>query len=123
MTFMTGKLTPRVGDRVIIAPGRIESFTAIGRVMRVEHNPVDGIVYWVKTDHDRTNRWFPVEELTVVDRKPVEWPEGWSEYDKVQDAAFCDYANVWVRKNDLAQLLATGPDMLARWDELMGGDA
>jgi hypothetical protein len=28
---------------------------------------------------------------------------------------------VVVTKDDLRVILATGPDMLARWDELMGG--
>ncbi len=114
------KLTPRVGDRVIVAPGRIEDYTTIGRVIGAG----EGVQKWlVVLDHDNEGYWFPDAELTVVDRDPVEWPEGW-EFDELNHIlgtmAYHEPTNLALTKTMLASLLATGPDMLARWDELVG---
>ena len=102
------KLTPRVGDRVLF---KIDGVTNVGNVSHLDGE-------WADVDSSYT---YPLDDLTVVDRDPVEWPEGWSEYDSDDGTAYSNYANVVIRKNELAQLLATGPDMLARWDELMAG--
>jgi hypothetical protein len=62
----------------------------------------------------------PFPHLEVLDREPVEWPQGWAGDDGYGNA-YHEPSNVTVDRDELAELLATGPDMLARWDELMGG--
>jgi hypothetical protein len=51
-----------------------------------------------------------------------ELPEGWTRSISVPGCALGPGGFV-VSRTTLARILATGPDLLARWDELMGGDA
>jgi len=80
---------------------------------------------WADDDSSYT---YPLDHLTVVDRDPVEWPEGWRAADGWRDmpvpvARFEGRYVSLLTKADVERILATGPDMLARWDELVGGDA
>jgi hypothetical protein len=59
--------------------------------------------------------------VTVVDRDPVEWPDGWeSERD---DDVYNNIVEAEMTKADIEHILATGQDMLDRWDELVGGES
>jgi hypothetical protein len=107
------KLTPRVGDRVLVTANeqiRLGTVTALGSNGNYAAINIDG---WGSAGGFLTSR------LEVVGRSLVEWPEGW-EIDH-GDAAYNKVADVVVTKDDLRVILATGPDMLARWDELVGG--
>lgn len=110
------KLTPRIGDRVLVKLRR-HTTSYIGNVVEL----FDDDRYRVKVDGGPVGGLFADGlELTVVDRDPVEWPEGW-ERDGVE-FAYNRIADIVVDKSGLKEFLATGPDMLARWDELVGGD-
>jgi hypothetical protein len=109
------KLTPRVGDRVTL---RLNGRTYAGTVQDRSH---DASGEWLVSVDGRGRGFYASYELTVVDRDPVEWPEGWS--DDGYGHAYHEPSNCDFERDGLEQVLATGPDMLARWGELMGGDA
>ena len=119
---MTDKLTPRVGDRVL-AKVDIEGVgmqTRTGSVFEDVTAKWRGEQYFrVRIDGITDDVWqLSGRVLTVVDRDPVEWPEGWARFSSsmvsINDSRTFSRA-------ELEDILATGPDMLARWDELMGG--
>jgi hypothetical protein len=60
-------------------------------------------------------------------RMTGEWPEGWergaSHIAHIVGWKDDDDDVLWFGRSELQRILATGPDMLARWDELVGGDA
>jgi hypothetical protein len=107
------KLTPRVGDRVLVTANeqiRLGTVTALGSNGNYAAINIDG---WGSAGGFLTSR------LEVVGRSLGEWPEGWSDYD--EGYVLHEPSNVAIDKDNLKQLLATGPDMLERWDELVGG--
>jgi hypothetical protein len=114
------KLTPRVGDRVLVKSG---GGSRTGDVRRIS-----GAVIFVEVHgvHRAGETWQydTLDELTVVDREPVEWPEGWEEggshLARVVGWKDDDETVLWFGRSELERILATGPDMLARWDELFG---
>jgi hypothetical protein len=116
---MSYKLTPRVGDRVTLVKGGV---TMVGNVERIWLN---GRQADVAIDGWGMSSGYPIELLTVVDRDPVEWPEGWrlggAHIDRLAGWYDDDDATLWFSRRELERILATGPDMLARWDELVGG--
>ena len=58
----------------------------------------------------------------MVDREPIEWPEGWKPQQGFAVARYFGdrVSAILLSKGDLEHILATGPDMLERWDELVG---
>jgi hypothetical protein len=122
------KLTPRVGDRVI-AKVHIEGVgmqTRTGSVFEDVTAKWRGEPYFrVRIDGITDDVWqMSASALTVVDRDPVEWPEGWSDDGArgiLGPMVYPEPTNTAFTKLMLELVLATGPDMLARWDELVGG--
>lgn len=124
------KLTPRVGDRVLLVV-HIDGKglqTRIGTVVEDVAAKWRGEPYFrIQVDGITDDYWQMSQgSLTVVDREPVKWPEGWEPGDHYEwgpdSVAIHRNANLGFSKQNLIDILATGPDMLARWDELMGGD-
>lgn len=105
------ELTPRVGDRVIFKThgrthvGEVDRFDVSQRVASVL------VPYWSQSV------WIDPNELTVVDRD-IRWPEGWTRSSAYPNCVG-NGAHIYERY-ELESILATGPEMLARWDELMG---
>lgn len=120
---MTEKLTPRVGDRVLVQTGASGGNSRTGDVRRIDeagvlHVEVHGV-------HRPAEYWqYTKENVQVLDREPVEWPEGWEQYDGIRRgelvAAYHVPTNLVYTHRLPKDLLATGPEMIARWDELMG---
>jgi hypothetical protein len=76
------KLTPRVGDRVIVSAGEIPGSrdalvipTTTGSVDAVRGANVAVVVDAGPYNGPDRHWWFPFGRLTVVDREPVEWPK------------------------------------------------
>jgi hypothetical protein len=112
------KLTPRVGDRVLVKTG---AFTGVVTTYaaNVIHVNASGDVH-IHVPEVQESGWWDVSDLTVVDRQPVEWPEGWSRF----SSSMVAHRNQRTfSRAELEDITQAGPDMLARWDELMGGDA
>ena len=112
------KLTPRVGDRVLVTANeqiRLGTVTALGSNGNYAAINIDG---WGSAGGFLTSR------LEVVGRSLGEWPEGWSDDGSssiLGPMAYHEPTNTAYTKLMLELVLATGPDMLARWDELVGG--
>jgi hypothetical protein len=113
------KLTPRVGDRVLVKSG---GGSRTGDVRRISGAVVFVEVHGVHRAGE-TWQYDTLDELTVVDREPVEWPEGWTRSKSVPDSHALFLGGHVISKPILERILATGPDMLARWDELVGGES
>lgn len=119
---MTEKLTPRVGDRVIV---KVEGVTRAGVVVGFGHQEVgpdeSHLMVELRIDGQPWAEWAYESDITVVDREPVEWPEGWKRWGDTTARWVGPANHLFIcRKGALAELLGTGPEMLARWDELMG---
>jgi len=117
------KLTPRVGDRVIVNPpsGR----TYVGDVTAITG--------------DRTERPFDVtidglgeppwrcrlNELTVVDRRPVEWPNGWRRLNStIIEVDAGDPNPARLTRAEFDKIRGPEGDYVAEHlDELLGGDS
>ena len=115
------KLTPRVGDRVLFTtyPNSPIKHSRTGTVVATT-----AIAAQVKFDGGNLgnpNAPWEINKLylTVLDREPVEWPDGWRP--NGEDYAYHAGLLIAVDKEALQELLRTGPDMLERWDELMEG--
>jgi hypothetical protein len=128
---MNGKLTPRAGDRVLVSAGQACDHCSQKRTIpsttAVVLKPI-GDMWATRLDQfghqpagETTGKLdvFYVERLTVVDREPVEWPQGWA----WGSPTTAIYASRAYSRFELQDILATGPAMLRDWDELMGGDA
>ena len=134
------KLTPIANDRVIVSAGEIPDTphrisTSSGVVERFDNKRKPNA--WQVEFDDASAAWFPADRLTVVDREPVEWPEGWgprvweqrngtgvicSVITSDKEARFwiADGVTVDVDFETLCRLAETVPEMVARWAELVG---
>lgn len=76
---MTERLTPRVGDRVIVSGGGCDDGTCSHKPFPTSAGnvrwPIGGDTYWVvELDGSDDLASVKASRLTVVDREPVEWP-------------------------------------------------
>lgn len=119
---MAEKLTPRVGDRVIYKDS--VAGTRIGTVVEVfadEGRQSVRIRMDERKDHFLNGFWTTqATNVQVVDREPVEWPEGWGKHSNCEAGLYLEDNGWYFNRSELELILATGPDMLARWDELVG---
>lgn len=119
---MTEKLTPRVGDRVLVRFGTEGGPTYIGNVVDMGNNG-QGTTAGVDVDGvGRRACWL--HELEVIDREPVEWPEGFgpsSMGHRYVAVRLADSSVFSMTRRELEQFAANVPDVLARWDDLVGG--
>jgi hypothetical protein len=109
------KLTPRVGDRVIVKTG---AYTKIGNIIGLGSG---GKYASVDIDGWGVSGGFLTRGLTVVDRDPVEWPEGWGRRALGLVTWLHGSRPLNLSRAELLGLQRDIPDMLARWDELMAG--
>lgn len=125
------KLTPRVGDRVLV---ELDGEYSTGRVVKAApgippkwHIELDiPVGQWKAFDegsrvHNRAN-------ITVLGREPVEWPEGWSLDDRdLELISVADYMNGararFISLPALRRILAEGPWVVEHWRQLVGGDS
>jgi hypothetical protein len=112
------KLTPRVGDRVLVIRGFDSQVTHSKCGWVRSFDKYGGPL--VDVDGVAERMMVPLPHLEGVDRQPVEWPEGWSRF----SSSMVAHRNQRTfSRAELEDITQAGPDMLDRWDELMGGDA
>ena len=128
---MTGKkLTPRVGDRVTF---QFDSKTYVGNLVHPATSPTltTGFDPWTVEVDGSDEEWrVSPEALTVVDREPVEWPEGWGKAalaDSHWQVSVCESGHAghvaYFSYEHLVKILEDGPRVLEEWDELVSGDS
>lgn len=110
---MAEKLTPRVGDRVIARKGPGSPHRTLAGTVKA----IDADHVWVVRDGHMDAFGYDLCAIEVVDREPVEWPKGWTR-SSVYPGCASNGAHVYERY-ELEAILATGPEMLAKWSELM----
>ena len=119
---MSDKLTPRVGDRVIVVHNNV---TRTGSIARHYENTSPS--WGVDLDGIDGPRWFSADQLEVVDREPVAWPEGWQTHNRRVGLAFVKIAETReafiLSRSAIEKIVEDGPLVLESWDELVGGDS
>jgi hypothetical protein len=128
------KLTPRVGDRVIVSAGEIPGSrdalvipTTTGSVDAVRGANVAVVVDAGPYNGPDRHWWFPFGRLTVVDREPVEWPDGWNKRPSRRVGAVTvpdgDYQPALSREAFDRIRGPEGDYVAEHWDELVGGES
>lgn len=114
------RLTPRVGDRVLIISGGV---TYAGNAI-ARKNADDE---WLITVDGIASAFYRrIDGIEVRDREPVEWSEGWRTHDSPHERAVLSvpggYAHI-LSKIEIEKILADGPYIIEHWDELIRNDA
>jgi hypothetical protein len=121
---MSDKLTPRIGDRVTF---QFAGRTHVGDLVHpaTSSTMTTGYDPWTVLVDGSDQEWrISPEGLTVVDREPVAWPEGW-------DVAFLEPTPavrldmcVFMTRERFHRIRGPEGDYVAEhWDELLGGDS
>lgn len=136
-----GGLTPRVGDRVIVRgkPGSVVTVTTCGTVIETRA-PIDPGRWYVQVDTLPDAYHWHEDDLTVVDREPVEWPEDWGARTFEQRngvgvichvATSSTHVTLWngdgdkihLTREEVGRLAVTAAQMRDGWDGLIRGDS
>lgn len=114
------KMAPRVGDRVLVKVYNQHRTASIEQTVdkyvfvRLDAAIIHPDSSAVAVDRfDLASGWGEDAEITVLSRQ---WPEGWA-----NGSTYCAYhisSGTDFTRTEIEHVIATGPDMLARWHEL-----